>query len=89
MDTDTDQTQTTDASPLERTDADDTTDDDTTDDAGVESASRSGPPGVDDRYADLDLDREVFVVYDRENADAWVQSDRPASLPDAGGELDG
>lgn len=82
MDTDTDQTQTTDASLPERTD-------DPADDAGVESASRSGPPDVDDRYAGLDLDREVFVVYDRENADAWLQSDRPVSLPGAGGELDG
>lgn len=82
MDTDTDQTQTTDASLPERAD-------DPADDAGVELASRSGPPGVDDRYAGLDLDQEVFVVYDRENADAWIQSDRPVSLPGAGGELDG
>ncbi|MFB6201853.1 MAG: hypothetical protein ABEI98_07565 [Halorhabdus sp.] len=32
------------------------------------------PDKPDDRYAQLQLDGEEFVIYDRENHSAWVQS---------------
>ena len=34
----------------------------------------------DDRYAQLRLDDDEFVIYDRENHTAWVQSSVAVSL---------
>lgn len=31
-------------------------------------------PATTDRYADLDLGDDAFVVYDRRNHQAWIQS---------------
>jgi hypothetical protein len=30
--------------------------------------------GQDDRYAELNIGDEEFVIYDRENHQAWIQS---------------
>lgn len=40
--------------------------DDTTDGVCIQSES--------DRYAELTIDEEAFVIYDRENQRAWIQS---------------
>jgi hypothetical protein len=43
-----------------------------------------GRPATDDqrRYAELNIGDEEFVVYDRENHQAWVQSTVAVSLED-------
>lgn len=38
--------------------------------------------GIDDRYAELRLERGDVVIYDRERTHAWIRSDRSVSLAD-------
>lgn len=54
------------------------------------AATPPEPPAIADRYAMLELGAESVVIYDRENADAWIQTDAPVGMPEsAGGVLDG
>jgi hypothetical protein len=48
--------------------------DDTTEHAGAEDES--------DRYAELNIGDEEFVIYDRENHQAWIQSTVAVSADD-------
>lgn len=39
-----------------------------------DSANGVGFQSESDRYAELTIDDEQFVIYDRENHQAWIQS---------------
>lgn len=61
-------------------------------DTNVKQEGWAGPPALSDRYVALELDlgkREV-VIYDRENTEAWIQSDYTFTLtsPDVEGRPD-
>lgn len=54
-------------------------------------AGRPGPPPVPARYAAIGIGDGAVAIYDRDDAEAWIQSDRPVSLsdPEADGPVDG
>ena len=54
------------------------------DDTGTESSPMDSPPATDrGRYAVLALQEMGTVVYDRDNPQAWIQSDATMAIADA------
>jgi hypothetical protein len=57
---------------------------DTADRPDERDDGRHGPLAATDRYDTLDTGPDTVLVYDRENADAWIQADvalSPAEVP--------
>jgi len=52
------------------------------DEEATESAGTVDVPASADRYADLNIGDDAFVVYDRRNHQAWIQSTRAVAVDD-------
>ena len=54
-------------------------------------SGRPGPPPIPARYAAIGIGDGAVAIYDRDDAEAWIQSDRPVPLSGAGagGPVDG
>lgn len=57
----------------------------------VDEWSKAEPDPIPDRYTLLGVGDDEVVIYDREDTDAWIQSNRavPLTAPGAGGVTDG